>query len=192
MSSLRNRRRRETSDTIHRMAIELAYKYGLENVTTDMISEAAGISPRTFFNYFPFKEAALAPQKSELSEAEIAIFISSDLPLIDAFIVLLLPGFEKMGSDSELMRKAFEVSQTSPKLQALESNMFQHFEEMAGKLLAMRLNRKNDDPDVLHLAAILFASIRVGISIWARTSKGTAMENVAARLHAIRPIFDTA
>lgn len=56
--SLRQRRRQETAREIQMAALELAIQHGLENITTEQISEAAGVSTRTFFNYFPNKESA--------------------------------------------------------------------------------------------------------------------------------------
>ena len=56
--SLRERRRRETARDIQMVTLELAVQRGLENVTTEEIAVAAGISTRTFFNYYANKEAA--------------------------------------------------------------------------------------------------------------------------------------
>ncbi len=55
MSDLRQRRRAFTADEIERVAIELFAARGFGEVTVDEISAAAGISPRTFFRYFPTK-----------------------------------------------------------------------------------------------------------------------------------------
>ncbi|GAB2489074.1 TetR/AcrR family transcriptional regulator [Luteococcus sediminum] len=57
---VRERKKRETRRALHRAATELVLEHGLAAVTTDAIARRAGVSPRTFFNYFPTKEAALA------------------------------------------------------------------------------------------------------------------------------------
>ncbi len=56
--SLRERRRLATAREIQLATLKLAVQRGLEAVTTEEIAAAAGISTRTFFNYFPNKEAA--------------------------------------------------------------------------------------------------------------------------------------
>jgi AcrR family transcriptional regulator len=55
VSDLRQRRRAFTADEIERVAIEQFAARGFGDVTVDDIAEAAGISPRTFFRYFPTK-----------------------------------------------------------------------------------------------------------------------------------------
>jgi AcrR family transcriptional regulator len=58
---LRERRRIETRLDIARAATHLVGLHGMNGTTVEMIAERAGISPRTFFNYFPTKaEAVLA------------------------------------------------------------------------------------------------------------------------------------
>ncbi|MGO9925535.1 MAG: TetR family transcriptional regulator, partial [Mycobacterium sp.] len=57
---LRERRRRQTSADIRDAAVRLARERGFDRVTIEDIGVAAGISPRTFFNYFPNKESAIA------------------------------------------------------------------------------------------------------------------------------------
>ena len=61
---LRSRRRNFTADEIERVAIELFTARGFAEVTVDEIAVAAGISPRTFFRYFPTKaHVVLAHQR---------------------------------------------------------------------------------------------------------------------------------
>lgn len=50
---------RETRHALERAAIELTLLHGLDQVTIEQIAEQADVSPRTFFNYFPSKEAAV-------------------------------------------------------------------------------------------------------------------------------------
>ncbi|SNT76536.1 TetR/AcrR family transcriptional regulator [Paracoccus seriniphilus] len=56
--SLRERRRQQTARDIQFVTLELAVQHGLDHVTTEEIAAAAGISTRTFFNYFTNKESA--------------------------------------------------------------------------------------------------------------------------------------
>lgn len=49
---LRERKKQATRAALSEAAIRLAAEHGAENVTVEAISEAAGVSPRTFFNYF--------------------------------------------------------------------------------------------------------------------------------------------
>lgn len=57
--SLRERKKVETWTAIHEAAASLAHDRGLEQATVEAIAESAGVSPRTFFNYFPAKEDAV-------------------------------------------------------------------------------------------------------------------------------------
>lgn len=56
---LRERKKRETRRALHRAALELALAGGVETLTVDAIADRAGVSPRTFFNYFPTKDDAI-------------------------------------------------------------------------------------------------------------------------------------
>ncbi|MBS2535894.1 TetR family transcriptional regulator [Catenulispora sp. NF23] len=58
--SLRERKRLETRNSISQAALQLTLEHdGLQHVTPDEIAERAGVSPRTFHNYFHSREAAL-------------------------------------------------------------------------------------------------------------------------------------
>jgi AcrR family transcriptional regulator len=57
--ALRERKKAETRVAISRAAMRLAVANGPDGTTVDEIAAAAGVSPRTVFNYFATKEEAI-------------------------------------------------------------------------------------------------------------------------------------
>ena len=56
VTGLRERKKRETRDTIARVALELFDRQGFQHTTIPEIAAAAMVSPRTVSSYFPVKE----------------------------------------------------------------------------------------------------------------------------------------
>lgn len=72
---LRERNRLDTWALIHDKASALALEEGLTKTTVEAIADAAGISKRTFFNYFATKEdAIMGTQPPTLSDEAVAAF----------------------------------------------------------------------------------------------------------------------
>lgn len=61
---LREQKKRQTRLAMHRAALELVLSEGLSGVTAEMIARRAGVSPRTFFNHWATKEAAILGLRS--------------------------------------------------------------------------------------------------------------------------------
>lgn len=57
--SLRERKKLETRLAIQDQALRLFVTQGYDATTVDQVAEAAGVSPATFFRYFPTKEDAV-------------------------------------------------------------------------------------------------------------------------------------
>jgi AcrR family transcriptional regulator len=69
---LRERKKADTRRAISDAALNLAFERGLENVTRDDIASLAGVSLRTFNNYFNGKYEALAYRQTERMRRSLA------------------------------------------------------------------------------------------------------------------------
>lgn len=72
MTGLRERKKADTRRALSDAALELTFRHGLENVTREDIARVAGVSLRTFNNYFTGKYEALAYRQTERVRRSIA------------------------------------------------------------------------------------------------------------------------
>ena len=86
--SLRERRREAETLRIVRVALAMFCERGPDAVTADEIAEAAGISRRTFFRYFPSKDDVLVMVHGR-SMRQVAQALS-DRPIEESFITALI------------------------------------------------------------------------------------------------------
>lgn len=119
--SLRDRKRREARRATQRGAIELCLEHGVDAVTVEMICDRAGISPRTFYNYFGSREAAvLGGEKPQPSEEQIADFIAREgVSDVEAFASLMAQVWVEAEPDREIFRLRRQLLDASPELSGL-------------------------------------------------------------------------
>ena len=79
---LRERKRIATRRAIQLAAITIVRDSGLDRLTVDEIGRVADISPRTFFNYFSSKEAALIGDAPSLPSAESVKRFVRTIPIL--------------------------------------------------------------------------------------------------------------
>lgn len=106
---LRERRRQETAQEIQRATLTLAMEHGLENVRTDAIAKAAGISPRTFFNYYANKEAAAIGTPPGFAEADLADLHNAKTPLVEGVKRLLEGHIARLAENLEVLSMVRQV-----------------------------------------------------------------------------------
>lgn len=114
---LRERKKRETRAALAEAALRLALEKGADNVTVEEIAEAADVSVRTFFNYFPHKEHAILgrnPEHMERALERMRTTPADESPLTTMWHVVseVLADLEREG---ELSRRG-ELIMSSPNL----------------------------------------------------------------------------
>ena len=138
---LRERKRLATRRAIQIAAVELAAEHGVDRVTVDEVSRVADISPRTFFNYFPTKEAALIGDGPQLPVGTAADrFVDAAPESIFRGIALLLTQASQAASeDHELTALRRGVLKQHPQLFAMRMSTMRHFESELEALVVRRL-----------------------------------------------------
>src|SRR6185503_14202083 len=100
-ASLRERKKLATRRSLRRAALDLVAERGFAHVTIEDIAEAADVSPRTFFNYFPSKEAALFgsdPAKG-IELRERIVRDSPGEPALEVLRAIMISGAQTVAED---------------------------------------------------------------------------------------------
>src|SRR5436189_3170704 len=90
---MRERKKLATREALSAAALRLALENGPENVRVDEIAEAAGVSPRTYNNYFSSREQAIVAAISAERALRIAAALRdrpADEPLSEAVITAVV------------------------------------------------------------------------------------------------------
>src|SRR3954470_11061082 len=97
---LRERKKLGTRWALSDAALELALERGLENVTRDDIANKAGVSLRTFNNYFTGKYEAVAFRQVDRMRQSLAVFRArpANEPLWSAITEAVLAPLEAEGA----------------------------------------------------------------------------------------------
>lgn len=141
----RPRGRAETSAAIESAAIELVLEHGYDRVTVDMIAHAAGVSQRTFFNYFKTKDAAvLGTMMPTVDERRARAFILSSGPLLAEAVMLIRTPFDADRRDPLILRRIRAIT-SQPDLVARQMERLTGLEEELRELLLLRLARQWPD-----------------------------------------------
>lgn len=141
--SQRERNFRDTWSAIHEAAFTLAIEEQSANATVEGIAEAAGISRRTFFNYFASKEDAILGVKSpRLTQEMVSAYTEAGEGELSRTVHLLLAVVQtSMPPEGFLRRKrAVEVI---PGLRIRLNSLLAEGENLVRDLL---LNRVEDFP----------------------------------------------
>ncbi|MBT0773748.1 TetR family transcriptional regulator [Kineosporia sp. J2-2] len=191
---LRSRRRSATAREIHEATLRLAARHGYDHVTVDMISTEAGVSRRTFFNYYPSKEAAVVAGPKSLPEPALSVFLAgpSDGPaqVLRDLNELLLRELEQNQPARDDLRQVMALAQEHPAILAHLLGNFDAFERVVAAAVAQRLGAEPDDEVPALLAALALSTTRTGLQRWAHgpsldTSPVSEVERTAALLHSL-------
>jgi AcrR family transcriptional regulator len=165
---LRERKRAATRAAVTAAARALTAERGLNGYTVEEVCERAGISRRTFFNYFPAKEdAIIGHADDEIPEDVVEEFVSggaSSAPgqisptLFQDLIRLSLKLSENMAASEEETRQLIGVIKKEPQLMLRIIGATAEREEQFARDVARREGVAPDHP-VVQMAVVLFGTI---------------------------------
>jgi AcrR family transcriptional regulator len=188
-ATLRERRKQETRDEIRRIALELVQGRGYEAVTVDLISERAGVSMRTFFNYFANKESAMVAIPPAIPDSAADQFLSRSGPheLFADLADLAVNMFVEGASGPSDFESSIQIVMAVPTLATLQQGALAEREAQFVELIATRLTLATDDAQPAVIAAAFVGAIRVACQRWSRTrAQRTFAEEVRACVTLLR------
>lgn len=137
---LRERKRRATRRAIQLAAIALVGERGLDAVTVDEIAQVADVSPRTFFNYFSSKEAAVIGDGLQLPPEEAqAAFLADPSPILRALLRFFSAVVADALQDQEVVRLRRSLMRSDPHLSGRRWATLHGFEAQLIELIERRL-----------------------------------------------------
>jgi AcrR family transcriptional regulator len=162
---LRERKKSETRRAIADAALALAVERGPHDVTVDDIAAAAGVSPRTVFNYFASKEEAILGLDPERRLALLERLIAR--PAGEAPLEALRVAFQDSttdGSGAVAWRTRARLARDHPQLHTAYLASFASLEDELTAVVADRLGvDATADPLPRLAVTIALTAMRVAV-----------------------------
>jgi AcrR family transcriptional regulator len=165
----RDRKKQQTRAALIAAALRLVDERGLERVTVEEISEAADVSPRTFFNYFATKDDALIgdPLIESQQMCRQLREIPAEIPVIGAVLLALAPAIEQIQADRQLWFTRMRVLDANPALLPTLMALGAKAEQEFVAAVAERTGLPPDHGYPLVTAAVTGAAFRAAMMRWA-------------------------
>jgi AcrR family transcriptional regulator len=156
--SLRERKKERTRERLVREALRLFAEQGYDETSVDEIAEAAEVSPRTFFRYFPTKaDVVFADLPARKAAVGAALERDDATPIHERVRDVLIESMDLLGDDPRLLAARTKLVTENPALQMRMLELFTTAETMVGAAYARQLGS-----DPANLTPRLAAAITVG------------------------------
>jgi AcrR family transcriptional regulator len=164
---LRERKKLATRTALADSAFRLSVERGVDAITVEQIAVDAGVSLRTFFNYFSAKEeAVVAGDEGTAAGKLVAAFAErpADEPLMESLRRALADTVPPL-VDRERMQQ-LRTLRSTPSLLPHQLAAFVAHEQGLAEAIAARLGTDVDDSYPLLVAAAVLAGLRITVQRW--------------------------
>jgi AcrR family transcriptional regulator len=160
-AGLRERKKRRTRETILACARDLFEAQGFAETTISQIAEAAEVSPRTVFSYFPHKEELVFPDKDEMLESLSAAMAgrAEGEVATDALRRWLLEHFGDVEPEDHPHKWQRALIDEDPDLRAYERRLQEDAEQVVAEAVAVDLSLPADHHLPRMVAATTMAAL---------------------------------
>lgn len=164
---LRERKKQATRKALRDAALRLALECGPDNVRVDDIAEAAGVSPRTYNNYFSSREQAIVAAVTAEREARVAAAVAAQPATARLSVAVTEAIVEQYTQPGSHDPRALLLITASP---ALRDAFLDTAAGIEHRLTAVIAGRTGDAGQ--HAARVLSASVaaavRIALEQWVR------------------------
>lgn len=205
---LRERKKQATREALRQAALSLAVERGPDQVRVEDIAAAAGVSPRTYNNYFASREQAIVSAVTADREARIAAAVAArpaGVRLADAVTEAVV---EQYANTGEREHKVLLLITTQTALRDAFLDTAAGIEPPLTAVIAERLGDAGAHTARV-LAASVAAAVRIALEGWLRpagnaeaaesfaagglvTPSGSLPDQLRTALAPLAPAFDAA
>jgi len=191
IQSGREVRRQATAHRISLCAQDLTADRGLDGFTMDELAEAAGVSRRTLFNYFPGKDAAVLGTHPSLDDALLEVFVAGGPTgqLVDDIAVLVDALLEVKDINRDDVHRVRELVLQEPRLMAYAKARFEEFGEEFLELVHTREGKSYDETRARVVIQVMAALFDLAINRFADNPDTELSALYAELLSATRSTF---
>lgn len=177
---LRETNRQRTREAIQRAALDLMEEQGFSATTIEHIAERGGVSPATYFRYFPTKEAAVIDDRFDelFTEAPDPPADATALQAVAAIYRSVFAQLEKAvraGSpEARDWKRRMQLIRTEPSLRAAVHDRRTKACDETATLVATQSGRKPSDLEVRVTAGAAMEAVNAATDLWIeRDCKGS-------------------
>lgn len=185
---LRERKKLATQRAVEEAAVRIASEVGYEATTAEAVAEAAGVSLRTFFNYFHGKDEAIAGRDITLvDDSEARSLLEAESGLLAGIARVVDASFAEFDTTPELMHRRRALAEQHPALLRRHLSSIDRFETELTGVVADHL-RAHGSPrasgpkasveDQARLAVtVVGAAMRFAVHLWVRSEGPRSMRH---------------
>ena len=181
---LRERKKAATRQALHEAAVRLAIAHGADKVTVEAIADDAGVSRRTFSNYFANKEEALLHgdrQRMALLIDTVRARPAGEGPWT-ALTRAAAQLYEQIGELDPHWVAQTRLLRSQPALLAQQVNTFAALERELGAAVADRLpEAERSGLRARLMAATFMTATRVSLHVWLEAPAETSLQELVAQ-----------
>ncbi|MCB7137665.1 TetR/AcrR family transcriptional regulator [Cellulosimicrobium marinum] len=191
---LRARKKRRRHGELVDAAQRLVLDRGLDAVTVEEICETVGVSPRTFFNYFPSKDdAVLGLEPFQVGPDVAADFVAGGPTgvLLDDLARVVADVLQHQQASPDRMHRTMQLVTRETRLLARHvAWVEEHRAEMVGLFTARHAVRPSPaDPELL--ALVVMSLLRVSLLEWERhDGEGGPADHLDAVVAQLRALLE--
>lgn len=199
VTGLRERKKQATREALREAALRLAVERGPDQVRVEDIAEAAGVSPRTYNNYFASREQAIVAAVTGDRETRVAAAVAAQPATVRLADAITEAVVEQYTNSGEHAREALLLITARGPLRDAYLGSTAEIEPPLTAVIAERLGDAEGHTARV-LAASVAAAVRIALEGWLQPSgiaglvvtSGSLPDQLRGALAPLAPAFDAA